>query len=59
MADYYPGRSRLSFQVDVFQGFGRLPADLEEVGERQNDIRFSSRTRANTDAFQQNTMSTM
>ena len=51
--DYYPRRSRLTFQVDVFQGFGQLPANLEEVRERQSDIRYSSRTRVNTDAFQQ------
>lgn len=51
--DYYPRRSRLTFQVDVFQGFGQLPTSLEEVSERQNDIRYSSRTRINTDAFQQ------
>ena len=51
--DYYPRRSRLTFQVDVFQSFGQLPTNLEEVGERQNDIRYSSRTRANTDAFQE------
>jgi NTE family protein len=51
--DYYPRRSRLTFQVDVFQGYGQLPTNLEEVGERQNDIRYSSRTRVNTDAFQQ------
>lgn len=51
--DYYPRRSRLTFQVDVFQGFGQLPENLEEVSERQNDIRYSSRTRVNTDAFQQ------
>jgi NTE family protein len=51
--DYYPRRSRLSFQVDVFQAFGKLPENLEEVSERQTDIRYSSRTRVNTDAFQQ------
>ena len=51
--DHYPRRSRLTFQVDVFQGFGQLPANLEEVNERLNDIRYSSRTRVNTDAFQQ------
>lgn len=51
--DYYPRRSRLTFQVDVFPGFGNLPTNLEEVSERQNDIRYSSRTRVNTDAFQQ------
>src|SRR5260221_458116 len=51
--DYYPRRSRLSFQVDVFQGYGQLPKNLEEVSERETDIRYSSRTRVNTDAFQQ------
>jgi NTE family protein len=51
--DYYPRRSRLTFQVDVFQAHGQLPANLEEVSERENDIRYSSRTRVNTDAFQQ------
>jgi len=51
--DYYPRRSRLTFQVDVFQGYGKLPRNLEEVSERENDIRYSSRTRVNTDAFQQ------
>lgn len=51
--DYYPRRSRLTFQVDVFQAYGQLPTSLEEVSERQNDIRYASRTRINTDAFQQ------
>jgi NTE family protein len=51
--DHYPRRSRLTFQVDLFHNYGRLPCDLEEVSERMNDIRYSSRTRANTDAFQQ------
>lgn len=51
--DYYPRRSRLTFQVDLFQGFGQTPANLEEVRERQTDIRYSSRTRVNTDAFQE------
>lgn len=51
--DYYPRRSRLSFQVDLFQGYGKLPKNLEEVSEREKDIRYSSRTRVNTDAYQQ------
>lgn len=51
--DYYPRRSRLSFQVDVFQGYGPLPKNLDEVSEREKDIRYSSRTRVNTDVFQQ------
>ena len=51
--DYYPRRSRLCFQVDVFHGNGLLPQTLEEVSEREKDIRFSSRTRVNTDVFEQ------
>jgi NTE family protein len=51
--DYYPRRSRICFQVDLFQGYGPLPKNLEEVCEREKDIRYSSRTRANTDALQQ------
>jgi NTE family protein len=49
-----PRRSRLTFQVDLFQARGRLPANLEEVNEREKDIRYSSRTRAAT-----NTLRTM
>ena len=50
--DYYPRHSRLCFQVDVFQGYGKLPTNLEEVSEREKDIRYSSRTRDNTNLFQ-------
>ncbi|MBC8048722.1 MAG: patatin-like phospholipase family protein [Chitinophagales bacterium] len=46
--DYYPRRSRLVFQVDVFQSFGQLPHNLDEVSEREKDIRYSSRTRVST-----------
>jgi NTE family protein len=51
--EYYPRRSRLCFQVDLFHAAGMLPASMDEVKERINDIRYSSRTRVNTDAFQQ------
>ena len=47
--EYVPRRSRLIFQVDLFHARGRIPADLEEVAERDKDIRYSSRTRATTD----------
>jgi NTE family protein len=46
-----PRRSRLTFQVDLFHARGRQPTDLEEVCEREKDIRYSSRTRAITDMF--------
>ena len=49
--DSIPRRSRLTFQVDVFPARGRVPTDLDEVNEREKDIRFSSRTRLGTDAF--------
>src|SRR6266567_5109387 len=49
--DYLPRRSRLSFQVDLFHAHGRLPANLEEVNEREKDIRYSGRTRTGTEAL--------
>lgn len=48
-----PRRSRLSFQVDVFPARGKLPTSIEEVQERDKDIRYSSRTRAATDTLAQ------
>ncbi len=47
--EYYPRRSRLTFQVDLFCASGVSPTDLDEVCERDKDIRYSSRTRAGTD----------
>jgi NTE family protein len=41
-------RRRLVFQVDLFPARGAFPATLDEVGEREKDIRYSSRTRLNT-----------
>jgi NTE family protein len=49
--DYSPRRSRLTFQVDVFQSQGRLPTNLDEVAERDKDIRYSSRTQICSNAF--------
>jgi NTE family protein len=40
----------LVFQVDLFPARGPLPATLLEAAEREKDIRYSSRTRLNTDA---------
>lgn len=37
------------FQVDLFNARGRLPQDFAEVNLREKEIRFSSRTRLNTD----------
>lgn len=47
--DQLPRRSRLIFQVDVFQAYGNIPETLEQVAEREKDIRYASRTRMNTD----------
>lgn len=49
--DQLPRRSRLIFQVDVFQAYGKVPTSLEEVAEREKDIRYASRTRMNTNVF--------
>jgi NTE family protein len=53
MVDYSPRRSRLIFQVDVFQAHGCLPTNLDEVSEREKDIRYSSRTKVVTDTLRE------
>ena len=49
--DYSPRRSRLTFQVDMFRAQGQLPTNLDEVVEREKDIRYSSRTQICSNAF--------
>lgn len=39
----------LVFQVDLFSARGLMPRSLAEAAQREKDIRFSSRTRMNTD----------
>src|SRR3981189_800528 len=46
-------RDLLIFQVDLFSARGQLPLSLLEASEREKDIRFSSRTRMNTDKNKQ------
>src|ERR1700710_888091 len=46
-------RDLLVFQVDLFSARGELPVSLLEAAEREKDIRFSSRTRMNTDKNKQ------
>ena len=41
------------FQVDLFSARGALPEKLSDVGQRQKDIQYSSRTRLTTDRYQQ------
>jgi len=43
----------LIFQVDLFSARGPLPDSVIEAAEREKDIRFSSRTRMNTDKNKQ------
>ena len=40
---------RTIFQVDLFPARGPLPKTMERVSDREKDIRYSSRTRLNTD----------
>ncbi|MBR1122864.1 DUF3734 domain-containing protein [Bradyrhizobium lablabi] len=42
-------RDLLIFQVDLFSARGELPISLLDAAEREKDIRYSSRTRMNTD----------
>ena len=51
--DEEPRRNLLIFQVDLFSARGLLPNSLLEAAEREKDIRFSSRTRMNTDKNQE------
>jgi len=54
MVDYYPRRSRVVFQVDLFPAHGRRrPSNLDEVSEREKDIRYSSRTRFTTSTLRE------
>jgi NTE family protein len=46
-------RDLLIFQVDLFSARGLLPVSLLDAAEREKDIRFSSRTRMNTDKNRQ------
>src|SRR6478672_11246719 len=46
-------RDLLIFQVDLFSARGDLPMSLLDAAEREKDIRFSSRTRMNTDRNKQ------
>jgi NTE family protein len=47
--DERDGEGVLVFQVDLFSARGMMPRSLAEAEQREKDIRFSSRTRLNTD----------
>ena len=46
--EYEPREDMLVFQIDLFPARGKLPENLDEIAEREKDIRYSSRTRAGT-----------
>jgi hypothetical protein len=46
-----PRRDTLAFQVDLWSASGEFPRNMLEVITRENEIRYSSRTRAATDQF--------
>jgi NTE family protein len=48
-----PRQDMLAFQVDLWSSRGKFPRDLTEVGVRQKEIQFSSRTRASSDRLKQ------
>ena len=41
------------YQVDLFSARGRMPLTMPDAIQREKDIRYSSRTRLNTDLFKQ------
>jgi NTE family protein len=53
LRDSRPRQDSLVFQVDLWSARGEIPHDLVGIDLRQKDIRFSSRTRKNTDQFKQ------
>ena len=48
-----PREDMLVFQVDLFSARGRMPKTIGDVSQREKDIRYSSRTRLNTDVFRE------
>jgi NTE family protein len=48
-----PREDMCIFQIDLFSAKGRMPQSLFDVAQREKEIRYSSRTRLNTDVFQE------
>ena len=46
-----PRENMCVFQIDLFSAVGPLPETLFDISQREKDIRYSSRTRLNTDIF--------
>jgi NTE family protein len=48
-----PREDMCVFQIDLFSARGLMPETLLDVAQREKDIRYSSRTRLNTDIFRE------
>jgi NTE family protein len=48
-----PREDMCIFQVDLFSARGNMPKTLFDVAQREKEIRYSSRTRLNTDYFRE------
>jgi NTE family protein len=48
-----PREDMVIFQVDLFSARGSMPQTLFDIGQREKEIRYSSRTRLNTDIFRE------
>ena len=46
-----PRQDMVIFQIDLFSARGPVPAPLFAIAQREKEIRYSSRTRLNTDIF--------
>lgn len=46
-----PREDMVVFQIDLFSAKGPVPQNLFEIAQREKEIRYSSRTRLNTDIF--------
>ena len=51
IVDTHPRRDTLAFEVDLWSSRGEFPRNILEVMAREMEIRYSSRTRAETDRF--------
>ena len=48
-----PREDMCIFQIDLFSAKGCLPTTLFDIGQREKEIRYSSRTRLSTDTFRE------
>jgi NTE family protein len=48
-----PREDMVIYQIDLFSAKGCMPETLFDIGQREKEIRYSSRTRLNTDIFRE------